>query len=356
MPHTPLLPPLGHRTSFQRPRCKPPPSVPYLALAELGSPRVAIKVGAPNAEEAHLWGDFHFAHGLARALRRQGFHVAVHLLPEWDDPARQDADVTIHLRGLSTYTAKEAQVNVLWIISHPDDVSARECGKYGLVFSASERVVESLAAEGIDALFLPQATDAERFGRAEPDPESAIDVLFVGNSRGQRRPVIEWALEQQLPLTVYGAGWEGILPPGVLAGTYAPNEDLGRLYASARVVRNDHWPDMRSQALVSNRVFDVLASGGVVVSDSVPGMEGLLEGAVPICTSAQELGMVVERLRSDEGERRTLVDAGRRLVLERHTFDQRAQVMAALIWQRLEGRPRDCDGCVFGHIESVPVP
>ena len=58
----------------------------------------------------------------------------------------------------------------------------------------------------------------------------------------------------------------------VVAGRHVPNDELGALYASAGVVLSDHWADMRELGFVSNRTFDVLASGGRLFSDDVPGL------------------------------------------------------------------------------------
>lgn len=317
---------------------------PELAIQALERPRVAIKIGVPRPEEAHQWGDFHFAHSLGRALSKFGMDYKVHLLPEWDDPGLQDSDITIHIRGLSTYSPKPSQVNVLWIISHPEDVAPEECRKYDLVLAASVTTTARLREQGIDAIYLPQATDANRFGRAARDESLATDVLFVGNSRGQQRDSLEWAAASGLPLTVYGSGWEGKYE---VADEYFPNERLGALYASAGVVLNDHWPEMRQEGLISNRVFDVLASGGVVVSDHVPGIDELFDGAVVTFSSQEELEGAVRDLLADDEARRARAAKGREIVLNRHTFEHRARELTELIWTCLDGRSADCDGGVF---------
>jgi spore maturation protein CgeB len=89
-------------------------------------------------------------------------------------------------------------------------------------------------------------------------------------------------------------------------------------------VLNDHWADMARNGFVSNRLFDAAASGALVVSDRVPGVEDLFAGAVRTYDSVEEL--------------RDLVRAGDRLpVAERaargarigttHAFLRRAEVL-----------------------------
>jgi glycosyltransferase involved in cell wall biosynthesis len=196
-------------------------------------------------------------------------------------------------------------------------------------------------------LFMAQATDAHRFGHAEPDPELRSDVLFVGNSRGHRRPVVDWAIESGLPLTLYGSGWDGLVAPDKIRDSYFPNERLGALYASAKVVLNDHWPDMKRMGIASNRIFDALASGSVVISDAVEGLAELFEGTVPTFDSAESLADTVHRHLDDSEMRAALARRGREIVLSNHTFDHRAAELAAIIRPMLQGRARACAGVRF---------
>jgi len=316
-----------------------------LALADIDRARVAVKIGAADLDRAPQWGDYHFAKSLIRSLRPHGIRGAVHLLPEWDAPDRQDADVVIHLRGLSAYDPKPSAINVLWLISHPDDVTTDECARYDLVCVASA----SLAAElerliDTPILHLPQATDGGRFGAGIDDESLRTSVLFVGNSRNQHREVVAWAVESGIPLTVYGDGWDGRIPREIWKGRYFPNERLPDLYASAAIVLSDHWPDMRREGIVSNRVFDALAAGAFVISDRVAGIHELLEGAVPTFSSPSELVDLVDTYLSNPDARRELTERGRRLVLQKHTFDHRAATIVERIRPLLVGRLRNLEG------------
>jgi spore maturation protein CgeB len=316
-----------------------------LGEAAIGRPRVAVKIGAPDSDRKHQWGDFHFATSLVRSLRTHGFAGRVDLLPDWDAPDRQDADVVIHLRGLSVYEPKPSAINVMWLISHPDEVTPEECDRYDLVCVASKSLAEELRhVIETPVLYLPQATDASRFGQAKRDASLATEVLFVGNSRNQDRPVVRWAVENRLPLSVYGDGWEGRIPRRYWKGQYFPNERLPDLYASAAIVLNDHWPDMRREGIVSNRILDALAAGALVLSDPVAGLDDLVGDAVPTFSSPEELARLVHEVLADPDVRHERVDKGRRCVLDRHTFAERAATLVEAIKPLLAGRSSDCEG------------
>lgn len=319
-----------------------------LATDDLDRPKIALKIGVPDESEMEAWGDTHFARAMAQALTDTGFKARIDILPDWDRPDRQDTDIVIHLRGLTSYTPKPAHLNVLWIISHPDDLVPGECDKYDLVVVASSAFAEKLASKlNVPVVFLPQASREVPDAPLTPNPELASEVLFVGNSRGQRRPVVDWAIEAGLPLTVYGAGWRGLIPDRYIRAEYFPNEQLPELYASAKVVLNDHWPDMREHGFVSNRVFDVLAAGGVLVSDYVSGMHELFGNIVQTYATPDEFEKVVTDLLTNDETREAIRRKGPEAIKDAHTFYNRAITLTELIQPLLKGRPKDIDGDVF---------
>jgi GT2 family glycosyltransferase len=149
-----------------------------LAIQHVEQPKAAVKVGSSDEESEPQWSDPQFADVLASALTRRGMPTEVHILPEWDLPQNQAVDVVIHIRGLTSYTPKPAHMNVLWIISHPAEVSARECEMYDVVLVASCQHAEELRAQ-IDTpvLVMPQQRDARHSPSAEGDPETADRLL-----------------------------------------------------------------------------------------------------------------------------------------------------------------------------------
>jgi spore maturation protein CgeB len=158
---------------------------------------------------------------------------------------------------------------------------------------------------------------------------------------------VDWAIEAGLPLSVYGEGWDDLIPPQFVRATHFPNDQLAHLYASADVVLNDHWPDMREQGFISNRIFDALASGAVVVSDSVAGLEDMFGDLVPTYTDGDELKEVVWGVLKDDEHRREISRSASGLVVREHTFERRAQEVVDLLGPLLAARPADLDGGSF---------
>lgn len=264
----------------------------YTDVDGVPTPRLrwALRIAAPAWPSGGTWGDTHFANSLASALRSLGQEVVIDHHEVDQRPTDYLDDVTLVLRGLDRVEPSTGGVSMLWVISHPDQVTRAEAARYDRVFAASTawadrtRTLWDLPVEP-----LLQCTDPELFHPHKPPLERSGDIIFVGKSRGVARPSVVYPVRAGVPVRVFGSEWEGILPPGAVEAEYVPNDQLGTLYGSAAAVLNDHWNDMRRDGFISNRLFDVVASGGRVVSDEVEGIDEIFGSAVATFSSPQEL-------------------------------------------------------------------
>lgn len=291
--------------------------------------RWAIKTASPAGPKGETWGDTHFGRSLAAALDSLGQETVV----DAREAQRRETDyldeVVVHLRGLDVYVPSPGALSYLWVISHPDMVTRPEAQRFDRVFAASlSWAAQQSQRWGLPVEPLLQCTDAERFHPGD----SAASVktggpLFVGNSRGIPRPTVMESVRAGLPLELYGGDWERFLPEEAITGERVDNAELGRLYSSASVVLNDHWADMQREGFVSNRLFDVVASGGRAFSDNVPGIDEIFGGAVQTYDAVSE---IVPFLESDLDERfpdaDALTEISRR-IREEHSFAARARVL-----------------------------
>ncbi len=239
--------------------------------------RWAIKHAAPAGPGGDRWGDTHFAASLAAALRELGQEVVVDRRPEWDRASGRHDDVVLVLRGLVRHDPAPVSTSLLWVISHPEDVTPEEARGYDRVLAASPTWTRRRRARSTPLL---QATDPALFHPSAGAPDTGDPVLFVGNSRRVLRPVVRDALAAGLPLAVYGDLWAGLVPDEVVRARSVPNDALAAAYASAGVVLNDHHEEMRRDGFVSNRLFDAVASGARVITDPVAGLAELFGPSV----------------------------------------------------------------------------
>jgi spore maturation protein CgeB len=184
---------------------------------------------------------------------------------------------------------------------------------------------------------LPQATDPDRFRPGRPGP--AHELLFVGNSRGVRRHVLDELLPTVHELAVYGRAWTADrLDPRYLAGDHVPNDELAGYYGSAAIVLNDHWLDMQREGFLSNRLYDAAAAGAFMISDDVEGLEEAFDGGIVGYVGADELRRLVDAFLADPAARRDCAERARAAVLSRHTFDHRARTILDAVEPLLAAR------------------
>jgi spore maturation protein CgeB len=130
-------------------------------------------------------------------------------------------------------------------------------------------------------------------------------------------------------LAVWGGDWDGLIDPAYVVGTYLPNAEVRRAYSSAAIVLNDHWDDMREHGFASNRLYDAVACGALVVSDRIDGLEERFGGAVVTYETRDELRAIVDHFLAHPSERAARGAAGRELVLAGHTFAHRVDALLA---------------------------
>lgn len=229
-----------------------------------------IAISAPRSRK-EVWGDYHYAVSLRHSLERHGMAAKIYFHNEKIDPR---TDAVISLLGLTKPNVPKAAVSIAWVISHPQIFLEAHEDEFDHVFVASDSfalfLTEVMGWSNVDVLhqcsdpsyFYPPTTESQRGG-----------VLFVGNSRQASRPLVEFSAAQVSDIEIYGEGWEQRIPDHVWKGTSLSYRDLPQKYRQASVVINDHWPSMRDFGIISNRVWDALATATPVLNDAHPAAE-----------------------------------------------------------------------------------
>ena len=299
--------------------------------------RWGIAIAAAGGARGDAWGDTHFARSLATSLRGLGQEIVTHRRGAVLGTASRYDDVVLSLRGLEPIAAIPGKVNVLWVISHPDDVTAEDLTGFDLVYAASESWAERMSeVSGRTVHPLLQATDTRLRDVTSPIADDGRPV-FVGSTNPKRpRQVVLDAVAAGIELDVHGQGWAGTPAEPFWRSGYVANDQLMTLYRTHGVVIADHWGDMAREGFLANRLFDAVASGARVVSDPVPGLE-VFDGAVQAYKSRDDLRSLCgpdgrERFPSDQ-EMAVIADR----VAAEHSFDKRAgQLLEAVapIWAK----------------------
>ncbi len=306
-----------------------------------------IRIAGRDWEAAERGGDIALARSLARALGERGHRALLQVDSEAGDPAAECLDVLLVLRGRRAGEPTPGRINLIWQISHPEEVDAAELNRYDRVLVASTGYAEELrGAVRPPVEPLLQFTDPEAFHPVPPS-EPAHELLFVGNWRGEFRRIVWDALQAGRPPALYGRGWDLLAPEHAVA-EHVPHAELHRLYSSCQILLCDHWEDMRRHGFVSNKVFDALACGAFVIADDNPALAEELPGAVETYSSPGELREKIDRYLADPGERERVASRGRAMVLAEHTAGHRAEQLIAIA----SATARACDRPEIGHLRE----
>lgn len=293
-----------------------------------GSQRWGIVIASFAGIKGDSWGDTHFADALRRAIERTGDEAVVHRYHADIEESAWLDDVILVIRGAQRVDPVPGKINLLWVISHPEDLTPDEVRAFDLVFSASYswgRRMSAITAREIIPLL--QAADTDRFS---PDPAVQLSSrpLFVGGTYpGRTRRVVRFAESAGVPILVRGNGWTSEGGGNAIYGPYIDNSELAQHYRRAPAVLADHWPAMALEGFIQNRVFDALASGSVVVSDYVIDIDRALGDSVLLYRTPEEL-RVQCAYQSLRAQREWLASNGiADHVRAEHSFDARVVVI-----------------------------
>lgn len=280
-------------------------------------PKVLIKAPIPRSKNKFEWGDYFFGRNLQRQFNNKSYYSKIQLLDDWDNLNDGLYDIILVLRGLSVYTPKSQHYNIMWNISHPDDVTLGEYNSFDKVYVASKYWADKLKELlDVDVESLLQCTDIDKF-KNHYDEEYDTELLFVGNSRLVYRKILKDLLPTKHQLRVYGAMWESIIDEKYLYGEHISNDELYKAYSSTKILLNDHWDDMRKRGFISNRIFDAIACGSVILTDHVKGIEDLFPDAVVYYDEAEEL--------EDKIQEALRIGSVNPELVKEHTYERRVQ-------------------------------
>lgn len=297
---------------------------------------IAIKTHASFSGRKY-WGEFHFAEAMKASLEKLGHKVRIDFNGSWSTSPPGRDDLVIVLRGRENYTPRAGEFSILWVITHPDQVSYEEYAHYDLVFVASHTyapLLELITNRPVKPLL--QCTDPGRFNLS-PTARGQQLPIFVGNSRGEFRDVVKWSMRNFVDIDIYGQGWSSWIPTHMRRGENIPNSELAHAYLSAQFVLTDHWESMRDFGMVANRVFDVLGCGGNLVSDSFPELRDLFGEAIPSFRDEDSFRRLMRNeFPQIQGDQREQIASH---VHTHHSFDCRMQEVLRCFWGHLQNTP-----------------
>ena len=310
---------------------------------ELKTAAFAVTETGENA----VAGDYFTALELAEALEAKGWRTKFLARKELGDGwycVGQETDVLISL--LEDYDPRQifsngpGLVTVGWARNWFDRWAKNPgAGAYDILLASSEagcRELEERLKRKVE--LFPIAANAGRF-RNDPDGESRreylCDICFTGNRFGPRE-IEEELVPAELPyrVRIYGNGWEKVKAFAPYSCGHLPYAEIPEVYRGAKIVLDDATASTRETGSVNSRVFDALAAGCLVLTNNAVGAAETFEGMLPVFRNREELKTLLKQYLEDEGARREKVRELNAFVLQKHTYEVRAEKLTEMIRMR----------------------
>lgn len=189
------------------------------------------------------------------------------------------------------------------------DYRVKKAAEFDHVFVAQKEAVDQFAERGIKAEWLPHAVEPTAYPRRTMIKK--YDVGFVGNINSQNRIEFLDRMFKEFPDFFYGRRLF---------------EEAAEIYALSKVVLN---PAINND--LNMRVFEVLGSGGFLLTQDVPGLHDLFQEGVHL-VSYKTTDEAVEKAKyylAHDEEREKIAAQGHAEVLAKHTVRHRVEKMLA---------------------------
>ncbi len=251
---------------------------------------VRLKIQVEDIPGKVWCGDYWLSLDLKEKLQTLGHNVKIDYYSKRN--AVENTIVNIVFRGQTNMTVfSPAILNVLYLYSHPDMISLNEMKKYDCVCTSSKNICEKINRDKLpftNAYYIPQFTNTKKFHN-KYNETFKTKVLFIANNiRKEREELLEFLLSKNAPVSVYGMRWDECSTPVNVISEVVDNNILNEYYSSADIVLNDTWIDMRENNIISNRIFDVTACKGFIISDYIPEIETIYGDSVPMFKTKEE--------------------------------------------------------------------
>ena len=189
---------------------------------------------------------------------------------------------------------------------------------------------------GVRFTYLPTAFTLPSDRAPTPWKDRTGGIVFVGFPSGYRIAVLEALAAAGLPLKVAGTGWKkyrGPLEPCLQGSGWTGPEKALALLDNAKVGLHLPTEDPagdRDNSHVSPRVFDILASGCVLLCEDAPLIRETIRGCVYREFRGPSGAVELARIALESGIPDSALASNRETVLREHSFARRISTLMAL--------------------------
>ena len=274
-------------------------------------------------------GDYFTALELGHALT-QRFGWVTEYLPEASWYEKNDTDVLVSMLDHfdPRLLANRLEIKtVAWARNWFDRWAERPwLSDFDLLLSSSRRGARLMSehANKLCSVFRI-ATNPERFDFSNRKSIPALDYVFTGSHWGASRDIVEAlsAMPKSLRGAVYGKHWENHASLSHLFKRFVAYDELPSVYADSRIVIDDANHQTKAWGAANSRVFDALAAGCLVITNSQSVSDEVFDGMLPVYHSPAHLSELASHYILDTSSREALQTRLREAILKQHCYRHR---------------------------------
>lgn len=310
-------------------------------LRENGVIRIAFAVTETGQDAAA--GDYFTALELGTALSGR-YGCDVEYLPEGESwYALEGVDVLIAMReDFDVRLIRQAKSSLL-TVAWARNWFERWCeqpgmSSYSAVLASSRQAAHWMSTRlGRLVGTLRIATNVERFGQLLRPEADEYDFVFSGSYWGSQRDIDSALrlLEPGFRGAIFGRHWEAVPELAHWYRGFVPYAGLPDIYRRTTVVIDDANHVTKDWGAANSRVFDALAAGCLVITNSQTVSDEVFAGELPVYVGADELQDALTYYLANPDVRSSLVERLRSRVLREHGYAQRAVALYSLLQSKI---------------------
>jgi spore maturation protein CgeB/GT2 family glycosyltransferase len=295
--------------------------------------RLKVAFAVSEARFSTAKADFFTAYELGDELARQ-FGWQVYYLEQgdnWYDVADIDILVVMrddyHLNELKN--AKPTLIKIAWARNWFDRWLQRPWYRqYDLCLASSEKACAFMTENStVESRLLRIGGNDRKFSEGKFQQQYKSDYCFTGSFFGQRRDIITRLQPDNLPFefALFGHGWEAFKQFNSHYRGALGYGEMPHVYASTKILVDDANHVTKEWGATNSRVFDAIAAGVLVITNSELSSFECFDGLLPVYRSTSELEDILAYYLEHETERNELVAKLRNILKERHTYSKRGR-------------------------------
>ncbi|KTT38390.1 hypothetical protein RSA46_24415, partial [Pseudomonas oryzihabitans] len=257
-------------------------------------PRGTIRFAVSTDDPAEGKGDLFVALGLARALRAEGWGVAMWPIPRWGGDVPEDTTVLVSMiESFVPGLVPAGTAAIAWVRNWTAQwARSAYLSEFDAVWTSSSIARDAVAARydgrvevvpvGVDPELFTTGDEAARTGRA------VATVNFWGARRTVQDVLAEVAPAE--PIVWFAANVEHVeASPGVELRPAVSFFALPEVYRAAAFVVDDVIAPAAEYGTLNARLYEALASGALPVTDCATGLDELGLADLPVFSDAPSL-------------------------------------------------------------------